>query len=354
MNKTIKLSIEERANLLSQHRELRKVKGNANLAYRVNAILLLDDGLSIMEVARCLFLDDDSIRNYRDKYNSGADSELLGIAHCGRESNLSNAQLNELEGFVEGNIYQTVYPIIAYVSEKWGVTYSASGMTRLLHSLGFSYKKPKLVGAKANQAKQEEFIKAFEELYANSDLAKIAIAFADGVHPQHNTVKDYGWIKTSEDKYVKSNTGRTRVNILAAVDVDHQALTYCISNTINAETVLSLFRDLEAKNQDKDTVYFISDNAKYFHSKLVQEYLVQDGCKIKMMFLPTYSPNLNIIERLWSIMRKEVLSNTYYEKFVDFESSIMSFLSTCWTQFKDKLTSKLNYNFHKLPEHAYA
>jgi hypothetical protein len=68
MEKVINLSPEERIALIAKHRELRKIKGNTNLAYRVNAILLLDDGLSIMQVAGYLFLDDDTIRGYVERY----------------------------------------------------------------------------------------------------------------------------------------------------------------------------------------------------------------------------------------------------------------------------------------------
>jgi transposase len=352
MNKIVNLNPTERALLLEKHRELRKVSGNTNLAYRVNAILLLDDGMTILQVARCLFLDEQTIRNYADKYLCGKDTELAKIVYKGRSSQLSEVQKGELSEIISSKIYLSVMPIIAVVKEKYNIDYSKSGMRKLLNQLGFSYKKPKLVGAKANQQKQEEFIESFEKLLAETDLEKSVIMFADASHPQHNTVHDYGWIKQDEPKYVKSNTGRERVNILAAVDIHGQDLTYSIDDTINAISVLELLKNIEAKYADKDKIYFICDNARYFYADMVKQYLKTS--KVQILFLPPYSPNLNIIERLWSIMRKEILSNQYYEKFIDFKCSVTGFLDNCWTQFNDKLVTKLNYKFHKLPPHAYA
>jgi transposase len=354
MEKVINLSPEERIALIAKHRELRKIKGNTNLAYRVNAILLLDDGLSIMEVAGYLFLDDDTIRGYVGRYLNGKDDELSRLMFKGRKSFLSEKQKEELFTQVDTTIFLSVLPIIAYVKDKYGVSYSESGMTNLLHELGFSYKKPKLVGAKANEAKQEAFIKEFDELMSKIDLTKEQVLFADAVHPQHNTEKDYGWIRTSEAKYIKSNTGRDRVNILAAIDIENKDLIYQINDTINAISVIDLLKEIEIKNPDKETIYFISDNARYFYAEIVKEYLNSPGCRIKMVFLPAYSPNLNIIERLWSIMRKKILSNQYYEKFAEFKNAVVDFLENCWSKFGNELDKKLNYNFHKLPKQAYA
>ena len=92
MNKIVHLNPDERALLLEKHRELRKVSGNTNLAYRVNTIILLDDGMTIAQVARCLLLDEQTIRNYADKYLYGKDNELAKIVYKGRSSQLSETQ----------------------------------------------------------------------------------------------------------------------------------------------------------------------------------------------------------------------------------------------------------------------
>ncbi len=86
-------------------------------------------------------------------------------------------------------------------------------MRKLLHN-GFSYKKPCIIGAKADYLKQKEFIEQFNEFSQNIDINQEAILFMDVSHPQHNTIKQYGWIlKGQETKFIKSNTKRTRVNI---------------------------------------------------------------------------------------------------------------------------------------------
>lgn len=264
----INLTQEERETLKAKHRELRKVKGNTNLAYRINAILLLDQGQTYIEVAANLLLDDDTIRAYANKYLHGQDKELLTTLHEGKKSFLSKEQKEELSAFVDSEILLSVLPAIAFVKDKFGIEYSRSGMTELLHELGFSYKKPKLVGAKANKQKQERFIAEFEEKYNTADLSKTVFLFADGVHPQHNTVNDYGWIRTNQEKYVLSNTGRERINVLAAVDIESEKLLYTVEESINAYSVINLLKDIEKQYADREVIYFISDNAKYFHSNI--------------------------------------------------------------------------------------
>jgi len=64
------------------------------------------------------------------------------------------------------------------------------------------------------------------------------------------------------------------------------------------------------------------DNARYYRNKLVREYLVKS--KIEMHFLPSYSPNLNPIERLWKFMYERILYNKYYEKFSEFKEAVLA------------------------------
>lgn len=92
MDKLINPTEEQREHLLSEHKKYRKVTGNTNLAYRINAILLLDDGLAPTAAARCLLLDDGTVKTYADKFKSGEDKELLALCYCGRNCSLNSEQ----------------------------------------------------------------------------------------------------------------------------------------------------------------------------------------------------------------------------------------------------------------------
>lgn len=95
---------------------------------------------------------------------------------------------------------------------------------------------------------------------------------------------------------------------------------------LNAEATIRFFRKLEANQQDKSQIHVFCDNARYYRNKDVTKYL--QTSRIKLHFLPPYSPNLNPIERLWKWMKETVVYNTYYEEFEEFREAIFGFFET--------------------------
>ena len=95
--------------------------------------------------------------------------------------------------------------------------------------------------------------------------------------------------------------------------------------TLNAESTIKFFKKIENAYPDKSTIHIFCDNAPYYRNKSVREYLKTS--KIKLYFLPPYSPNLNPIERLWKWMKERILYNTYYEYFEDFKAAIFGFFA---------------------------
>jgi len=201
--------------------------------------------------------------------------------------------------------------------------YTVAGMTDLLQRLGYVYKKPTLTpGRHPEAAVQEAFIEDYQKLKENKGKDD-PIDFMDGVHPRHNPVAAYGWIKRGTDKTLESNTGRSRVNINGAVDIAGLKVVVEFGEAVNAQSTIALLRKLEARHPKAQTLYVYCDNARYYRSRLVQAYLA--GSKIKLIFLPAYCPNLNLIERLWKYFRKQVLYNRYYEHFAQFKAACEGF-----------------------------
>ena len=112
---------------------------------------------------------------------------------------------------------------------------------------------------------------------------------------------------------------------------------------INAQSTISLIKQIILLHIT-GTIYLIADNARYYKSKDVQRFL-QENPRIKMIFLPPYSPNLNLIERLWLFFKKKKLWNKYYEKYDDFKKESMSFFENI-SLFKNELKSLMIDNFH--------
>ena len=142
-----------------------------------------------------------------------------------------------------------------------------------------------------------------------------------------------------------SNTGRQRININGALDADTHAVITREDDSINALSTIALLEQVEANYPWAVIIYVICDNAKYYRSKWVGKFL--ETSQIQLVFLPSYSPNLNWIERLWKFMKKKVLYNKYYEKFDTFKEVTLGFFENI-QQYKPELDSLLTNNFQWL------
>jgi transposase len=133
------------------------------------------------------------------------------------------------------------------------------------------------------------------------------------------------------------------LNINGAINLDTLEPTTGFYDTINAQSTIDLFSKIQAKHPDVETIYMIADNARYYHSLLLKEYI--KGTKIKLIFLPPYSPNLNLIERYWKFFKKKVINNHCYQTFEEFRLACLDFFQNQKT-YLPELTSLLTENFH--------
>lgn len=330
--------------------ELKKAHKQEHLrrhADRIKAILLLDSGWSYEKVAEALLLDDQTVRNYEKAYQSGGIDGLLTDNYIGCVSKLSSKEEEELKEHLRKNAYGTAKEIVAYVKQTFEVIYTVEGIAHTLHRLGFVYKKTTPVPGKAEPEKQKEFIERYHQLKSDKS-SKDKIFFMDGTHPQHNPMPAYCWIEKGTIKEIPTNTGRERINSNGAIDVESHEVVIREDKSINAQSTVELFKEIEEKNPEAPTLYIISDNARYYRAKLVKTYL--EKSRIKLVFLPPYSPNLNLIERVWKFFHEKTLYNTYYDTYKKFKDACLNFFANIH-QYKEKLCSLLTENFQIIGEH---
>ena len=290
--------------LKQEHKRCKTIKQ----ADRIKTILYLNKGLSYEETAELLLLDDSTLRRYFEDYQRYGIYKLLSDDFKGGTRKLTIEEQNQLDKHLEENIYLSCKDIVTYVKNEFGVSYTINGMHVLLHNLGYTYKKPKHVPGKADKERQNKFIEEYEKLKANKS-AEDKIYFMDGCHPQHNSQPAYGWIKKGIQKELKSNTGRKRVNLNGAYNIEDHEVIIREDESINSQSTIKLFEQL-SQRQQAGIIYIICDNATYYKSALINEYL-ESNKRIKLIFLPAYSPNLNVIERLWRFLKKNLRYNNY-------------------------------------------
>ena len=130
---------------------------------------------------------------------------------------------------------------------------------------------------------------------------------------------DEGW---SKDKEIRSNTGRQRVNINGALCYHTMNVVCREDSTIDRFSSLNLLKQIWAAHDASTPITVVLDNARYNKVSEVSEYAATNN--IKLMLLPPYSPNLNLIERLWRFFKGEVCTK-YYEKFKQFKDAALEF-----------------------------
>ena len=314
------LTQQELDELEYEHRHI----SDKRYADRIKAVYLLGSGWPVSQVAQALMMDRESVRNHHKRYRKSGLMALLRHEAGGSECALTDEQRQQLTDYLQSHLCLTAKQVAHYVQQTWQVTYSESGITQLLHRLGFVYKKPKLIPGKADAERQRVFIEEYRKLQGEKKPGD-RIYFMDATHPHHNPMAGYGWIKRGQAHEIRSNTGRQRLNINGVIDCSDLSAIVRYDDTINAQSTIKLFQQIELQNPDASRIHIICDNARYYRSQQVTDYLANS--KIELVFLPPYAPNLNLIERFWKFFKKSVLYGRYYETFGQFKTACDNFFA---------------------------
>ena len=312
------------------------------LARRANALVLLDDGMSCEAIARVLLRDDDTIRTWHRLYEADGIEGLASFGYDGSACRLSAAQQDKLQAWISETLPRTTREVGAWIEKECGLEYQGRcGLIALLHRLGMEHRKPKAVSRKLDPDKQAAVIKAYEGLLNHLEDDE-AVLFGDAVHPTH-AVRPVGcWAPKDTPVAVAPTSGRQRLNIHGALDLETGQTRMLEALTVDAASTIMLLMAIEAMYPGQRMIHLFLDNARYHHARLVQAWLARSGCRIRLHFIPTYCPHLNPIERLWGLMHKHVTHNRCHERFADFSNAILTFLRNevprKWTRYCDEVS----------------
>jgi transposase len=144
------------------------------------------------------------------------------------------------------------------------------------------------------------------------------VFFVDAAHFVWGAYLGYLWCIVR--LFIPSPSGRKRYNVLGALDVINQELITIKNDAyINSHSIVELI-DKIIETNIKNPITLVMDNAKYQRCEFVQNHAKNVG--VELLFLPSYSPHLNIIERLWKWMKKDCLYSKYYDSFDKFQKAI--------------------------------
>ena len=341
-----------RTERLTLEAALRSRKGAALKVRRANALLLLDDGLSPTDVARVLYLDDETVRSWKRGFEQDGLGSLDLALYSKRDGYLTADQEASLATLFRERPPKTTDEVRAVIDTLFDVSYSKAGAIKLMGRLGFGYRKPKALPIGADEAAQIAHIEAYEALL-NGLESDESVVFADAVHPEYQSRPAHGWFPKDEKVAIKATSGRKRLNIHGAFDLETSRLTWVESERISAQTTLSLLEKLEAAYPEKRVIHVFLDNARYHHAKILQPWLDRPNCRIKLHFLPPYAPHLNPIERLWSIMHEHITHNQYYATFGEFVDAAIGFFRKTVPEKAHQWIDTITDNFRIIDQKKY-
>lgn len=170
---------------------------------------------------------------------------------------------------------------------------------------------------------------------------KRVVLFMDAAHFIFATFLGYLWSKTRV--FIKSHAGRRRYNVLGALNAINKKLTVVTDETyINSRSVCKLLKMLYLEYYGKP-ITVVLDNVRYQRCKLVRRYSRLLG--IELLFLPSYSPNLNLIERFWKFVKKKALYSIFHKSFDEFKLKINDCINEADGKYQQELKSLLSLKF---------
>ena len=313
---------------------------------RMEVLYLKSQGLAHQEIRRLCRISESTLVTYLKLYQTGGIAALKILHYQGPTSALDAHQARLREHFHD-HPPRTSAEARSEIQELTGLTRCPTQIRAFLKRLGMKYQKVGYVpGGQAatpeKQAEQATFhTQELAPRLAEAQAGHRVVLFMDAAHFVHRAVLAAVWCFTR--LFIPSPTGRKRFNVLGAVNaVTKEILTWTNESYINAESVCAFLVQI-AQHYSPTPITLVLDNVRYQKCRLVQAYAAY--LNIELLYLPSYSPQLNLIERLWRFVRKECLYAQYYAHFADFKQALTSCLETAATEHKDQLDSLLSWNF---------
>src|SRR5512144_44996 len=308
---------------------------------KMEAVYLKSQSLPHHEICRLTRISENTLRSFLRQYQEGSLERLKRTDWAGTTSELDEHR-ETLEEFFRNHPPCSTTQAAAEIERITGVKRGPTQVRQFLKGLGLKFRKVGMIPAKADADAQREFLdERLGPRLRQAQRLRRVVCFVDAAHFLHAPFLGYLWCFVR--LLVRGPSGRKRFNVLGAIDaVTHELTTVVNDTVIDALAICELLRKLSARYAGLPLT-LVLDNARYQKCALVQQ-LAQE-LRIELLYLPAYSPNLNLIERLWKFVKKECLSCRYYEDFARFKAAILGCREGVEGKHQAALASLLTLNF---------
>lgn len=287
-----------------------------------------------------------SLRNWVNEINSGSICRFLS-EHMYKRQSVMMIKRDEIDAKIEEVAPPNAQYVRELLAKDFQIDRSLTQVRHFLHQCGYKFIRMGHVPGKADPEAQETWLKEMEEtVFPQVNDGKAHLLFSDACHFVLGAFVTNAWCKTR--KFLKSGAGRNRINVLGSVDATSKDFTHIENTTyIDANVVKDLLKKIREKYGPGEKIYMVMDNARYQHCQAVEDYAKSPEINIQIIFLPSYSPNLNIIERVWRFAKKTILYGKYFPTVKEFHETIRSFFSELNCKYQKNLESLLTLNFQR-------
>jgi transposase len=338
--KTIRLTPQQRKDICDRRRQAQ----DRRVYQRLSAVLWSDDGRTREEIAELVGVSTRQVGQWFRIYRNKGLDRLCTLHYQGDPGRLRPAQVERLKQEIATGVFHNAEQVRTWVRETLGVDYSISGLKDLLRRIGASYHKVSGFFWKADIEEQKEFVRKHRR-HKREAGPKTRRYFVDACHPVWGVDLLYScWLLVGQRFYVGVGNGRKRLNILGAYcpdDHDYVDLRLTKEN-ITGEQFVKLLEALRAKHPDAEKFLLYLDNARYYSKPCVKEWLANHR-EFRLVPLPAYSPNLNLIERLWKFLRKKAL-NRWHKTFEEMQTAVAEVLDRLG-DYRDELATLMTERF---------
>jgi transposase len=303
--KTIQLTPGQRKDIGDRRRHA----PDRRIYQRLSAVLWSDEGRTREEIAGLLGVSTRQVGQWLRIFRNKGLDQLCTLHYRGDPGRLGPAQVGRLKQEIAKGAFHNAEQIRTRVEQTWGVAYSISGLKDLLRRIGASYHKVSGFFWKADVQEQKGWVRKYRRQKREAG-PKTRRYFVDACHPVWGVGLLYScWLLTGQRFYVGVGNGRKRLNILGAYspdDHDYVDLRLTREN-VTGEQFVRLLEALLARHPDTEKFLLYLDNARSYSEPCVKGWLKAHR-QFRLVPVPAYSPNLNLIERLWKFLRKKALS----------------------------------------------
>ena len=308
-------------------KKYRDKQNNPRLKLRFVTLLLIAFRTDVTVIASSVGYTEFTIKKWYDQYVSEGIESLDSFNYKPKQSYLSFYQINQVLIYVKFENPKKIELIQKYICEKFGFDYTCEAVRKMIKKHGIELIKPKVrPGNPPSEEEQKAFIKQYNEQKQN-DAPDSVRMFIDGMHLVHQNIPARVWGDPDFRPVMDTNTGRKRLNIQGAYNPEtHSFLHLSGEENCDADRIVEFLKLIYKSNSCASKITLYLDNARYYHAATVSEWL-KNNPKIKLVFLPCYAPNLNLIERFWKYAKEQLVKNKYYKKYKTFRAEVFRFLN---------------------------